>query len=174
MNTGLIHLYYGNGKGKTTAAMGLCLRAAGNGKKVTILQFLKDGTSSELKVLRNLPNVTVITDQSAEFTFHMSKQAQERTRAASNQLFQQALDTVSAGDCDVLLLDEVCLAVQAGFLDERVLADFLRGKPRGLEVILTGRTPAGFMIECADYMTEMVSHKHPYEHGVPAREGIEF
>lgn len=174
MKQGLIHLYYGEGKGKTTAAMGLCFRAAGNGKQVAVLQFLKDGTSSELNVLRNLPNVTVLTEKTEGFTFTMNEEEKERTRIVSRQLFQNALNPAFLGGCDVLLLDEACLAVQAGFLDGNVLEHFLRSKPEGLEVILTGRSPAVFMLECADYITEMVCHKHPFERGITAREGIEY
>ncbi|MBP1736182.1 MAG: Cob(I)alamin adenosyltransferase [Oscillospiraceae bacterium] len=174
MKPGLIHLYYGNGKGKTTAAMGLCLRAAGNGKQVTVLQFLKDGTSSELNVLRNLPNVTVLSAPTEGFTFQMNDEQRERTRASSRALFQEAVESAFLGGCDVLLLDEACLAVKGGFLDSTLLEHFLRAKPEGLELILTGRSPADFMLECADYVTEMVCRKHPYQRGVSARPGIEY
>lgn len=174
MNQGLIHLYYGTGKGKTTAAMGLCLRAAGWCKQVTVVQFLKDGTSSELNILRVLPNVTVITGNSEGFTFTMDEDAKKRTQAVTKELFERAVTSATDAHCEVLLLDEVCHVLSAGFLDGTVLEQFLDGKPKGLEVILTGRTPPESLLKRADYVTEMVCHKHPYEQGTSAREGIEF
>lgn len=172
MNRGLIHLYHGNGKGKTTAAMGLCLRAAGAGKKVVIVQFLKDGTSSELSVLRKLPNVTVLAGKEGGFTFTMTQDEKSATRELSRRMFDNARALAPAAD--VLLLDEACAAVNYGYLDGEALKDFLEHKPEDLEVILTGRNPASFLLEQADYVTEMVKHKHPYDQGIPARYGIEF
>lgn len=173
MSAGLIHLYYGNGKGKTTAAMGLCLRALGSGKKAAIVQFLKDGGSSELKALKAFPNVRVETAKEAVFTFAMTDKDKEKAALTCAGLFETAKEAVSEG-AQVLLLDEVCAAVKNGFLDSGELEQFLKNKPEHLEIILTGRDPAQFMLEAADYITEMVCRRHPYEKGVKAREGIEY
>ncbi|NLV85805.1 MAG: cob(I)yrinic acid a,c-diamide adenosyltransferase [Clostridiales bacterium] len=173
MNEGLIHLYHGKGKGKTTAAMGLCLRALGSGKKVAVIQFLKDGSSSELKVLKALPNVEVETASKTVFSFAMTEKDREKATNDCAELFEKARQ-IALNGAQVLLLDEICAAVKKGFLDSAVVEDFLKTKPKKLEIILTGREPLDFMLEAADYITEMLCQKHPYEKGIKAREGIEY
>jgi cob(I)alamin adenosyltransferase len=170
---GLIHLYHGKGKGKTTAAMGLCLRALGSGKKIAVIQFLKDGSSSELKVLKTLPNVEVETANKSVFSFAMTEKDREKAANDCAELFEKAKQIALEG-AQVLLLDEICAAVNKGFLDSAVVEDFLKNKPKELEIILTGREPMDFMLEAADYITEMLCQKHPYEKGIKAREGIEY
>lgn len=170
--TGLIHLYSGDGKGKTTAAMGLALRAVGNGLPVVIVQFLKDGSSGECRVLRELPGVTIhAANPCGKFSFQMSGAERRQTTEAVTALFRQV--TQSPPSPGLFILDEVCGALTNGFLSEAELLDFLKGKPPALEVVLTGRSPCEALCALADYHSEIRKRRHPYEKGVPARPGIE-
>lgn len=170
MQQGLIHLYWGEGKGKTTAAMGLAVRALGRGRRVTIVQFLKSGESGELTPLRQLGAQVFSGKGSNKFVFQMNAEEKALARAAADENLQKALEQ----PCDLLILDEACAAVQLGMVDEDLLKQAVLGRPEGREVVLTGRQPASWMAEAADYSTEMHCHKHPYEKGISAREGIEF
>lgn len=171
--TGLVHIYCGDGKGKTTAAMGLCLRAAGAGKKVLICQFMKDGSSNERRILEHTENISLMpVPARVSFSFRMSPTEREQAAAACRDLFRRAALS-AAQDTDVLLLDEVLYAVRSGFLDEAELVRFLKSRPQGLEIILTGRDPGEEVISLADYVSEIRKVKHPFEAGLPAREGIE-
>lgn len=175
MKKGLIHVYYGYGKGKTTAALGLALRAAGSGMKVVIVQFLKDSNTSELSALRLIPNVTVLRGTAAKvFVRDMTPEQLERTRAIQNKNFKKALSIVDAGQCGLLILDEALDAYQQELLDREAFLEFVRHKPETLELVITGHKPEAPIIDCADYVTEMVKIKHPYDRGVSGRRGIEF
>src|SRR5699024_9113161 len=114
---GLVHLYWGDGKGKTTAAMGLALRALGRGWRVTVVQFLKDGTSGETEPLRQLGARVLACPGPAKFSWEMTPAERERTRAAQDALLEEALSL----PCDLLVLDEACGALEAGLLDEALL-----------------------------------------------------
>lgn len=175
MNKGLIHLYYGNGKGKTTAALGLALRASGRGKKVVIVQFLKNSPTGEIIALKNIPNITILRGKAgAPFTFSMDKKKREETYAIHNQNLSVAIELVKTGKCQLLVLDEVLDAIQAELLDYKLFSQFLYSKPEQLEIVITGHTLEKNLLEIADYVTEMVNHKHPYDKGISAREGIEY
>lgn len=173
-STGLIHIYCGDGKGKTTTGMGLCARAAGYGYRVLIYQFMKNNSTSERKVLALSENVTIIDGLPQEkFSFQMTpKEKAERRVYYENQL--RAV-TIKARDesYDLLFLDEVIYTIRAGLLDESLLLDFLRNKPEHLEVILTGQDPGDALIAAADYVSEIRKIKHPFDQGIGARPGIE-
>lgn len=170
--TGLVHIYCGNGKGKTTAAMGLALRAAGHGLPVVVAQFLKDGTSGECCVLRGLPGVTVLAaNPCGKFSFQMDGRERQQTADSLSALFREAVSLAQSPG--LLVLDEICGALSCGFLDEGDLLTFLGGKPPALEVVLTGRAPSDAVCGAADYISEIVKRRHPYDQGIPAREGIE-
>ena len=171
---GLIHLYCGDGKGKTTAAVGLSVRAAGAGKRVLFAQFLKDGSSSELNVLRALQNVEVAC---CEQNFGFFKAMDGQTKAAAQKAYSALLGDVmrkSVEGVDLLVLDEAVAACNHGLIEEATLIDFLRGRPKALEVVLTGRDPSQHLLDAADYVTEMKCLRHPYQKGVAARKGIEY
>ncbi len=171
--TGMIHIYCGDGKGKTTASMGLSVRAAGSGLKVLVVQFFKDGTSSELKILRGIPNITVMTEERNFGFFNFLK---EEEKAVAKQAYQDLLQkaiTLSK-DVDVLILDEIISTYNYEMIQRDTLVDFLKYKPSDLEVVLTGRDPKEELLELADYVTEMKKIKHPYDNKKPARLGIEF
>lgn len=163
----MLHLYFGSGKGKTTAAAGLALRALGHGKKVVVVQFLKDGTSGEIEPLRRL-GAAVFACPNAKFTWLMTPQEKAAALAHNTQTLEAALQR----PCDLLILDEACAALRAALLPEALLQKAVLNAP--YEVVLTGRDPADWMLQNADYITEFTAHRHPYEKGIPAREGIEY
>ena len=170
MSDGLVHLYEGDGKGKTTAAMGLCLRALGRGKKVVIVQFLKGASTGEIPLLEQLGAIVLRGKSGDKFVFQMTETEKNDTRIMQTEHLQTALTL----ECDVLLLDEACAACALGMVDETLLKTAVLHRPVHREVILTGRNPAQWMIDCANYHTEMRCHNHPYNTKIPAREGIEF
>lgn len=165
----MVHLYWGDGKGKTTAAMGLALRALGRGRRVVVVQFLKDGTSGEIEPLRRLGGV-VYACPNAKFTWLMD--AAERAQARANAT--SALQAAIAQPFDMLVLDEACAAWQNDLVDRELLRQTVTRAGAGSEVVLTGRNPADWMQDAADYSTEMRACEHPYTKGVQAREGIEY
>ena len=170
---GLIHLYCGDGKGKTTAAVGLAVRAAGAGMRVVFTQFFKDGSSSEIAVLRQLEPIRTMHAQTVPGFFrHMSDEQKQQATRDYSALLEDALR--EARPADLLILDEVISACNYSVVSEARLADFLRSKPEQLEVVLTGRNPSPLLQELADYVTEMRKQKHPFDQGIRARRGIEF
>lgn len=172
---GLIHIYTGDGKGKTTAALGLAIRAAGRNKRVLFVQFFKGGDSGELLILKNIPNIDLLrlTKRYGFYKDLTEKQKSEVYREHTD-LLCKAIQQAQDGACDLLILDEVISAYQHSTLDRAALAAFLENKPRSLELVLTGRNAPEQFIAMADYVTEMRKIKHPYESGTAAREGIEF
>ena len=172
---GLIHIYCGDGKGKTTAAMGLAARCAGHGKGVVIAQFLKDGTSGECKTLARLDNVTILAaNPCGKFSFHLQSDERVSTADAIERTFRAACDYAVRTGARLLVLDEVCTAVAYDFLPEENVIGFLDSKPEGLEVVLTGRNPTPDLMDRADYISEIMNRRHPYQKGVAAREDIEL
>ena len=169
----MVHIYCGDGKGKTTCAMGLAVRAAGHGRKVVVAQFLKGNNSGERAVLEGLPTVNCLpVPETIKFIFAMDEQEKAETRAQMTAAFTQAVE--ASRDSDLLVLDELCGAITTGMVPlEKVLA-FLDSRPEQLEVVITGRDPAPELQERADYITEMRKIKHPFDKGVNAREGIEW
>lgn len=170
---GLIHIYCGDGKGKTTAAMGLALRAAGSGKRVLVLQFFKDGKSSEFNALAHVPGIEVVPQTRAfGFSWTLSETEREEAKAYYAGLLEEAFQR--CGAFGLLVLDEAMSACTTGMIGEPRLLELLAGKPEGLEVVLTGRGPSDALVDAADYVTDMRKVKHPYEQGIAARKGIEF
>ena len=170
MEKGLVHLYWGEGKGKTPAAMGLALRALGSGQRVTVVQFLKDGQSGELEPLQRLGARVYSGRAGAKFVFQMTPQEKAETAARQTAQLARAL----AGPCGLLVLDEACAAWELDMADKALLQKAVLERPAGREVVLTGRQPADWMRAAADYSTEMRCHRHPYERGIAARKGVEF
>lgn len=171
MSEGLVHLYWGGGKGKTTAAMGLAARALGQGRKVTVLQFLKDGSSGEIAMLERLGAVVLTGKNTAGgFVSRMSEPERLRIRERQDLLLAEAMES----GCDLLILDEACAAWRMDQVDHALLKRAVLERPAEREIVLTGRDPADWMREAADYSTEMRCVKHPYERGIQARRGIEY
>lgn len=171
---GLIHIYCGDGKGKTTAAVGLAVRCAGRGNKVLLVQFLKSRDSGELYSLAKLPDIEVMRGkESKKFTFQMNEEEKHALIIEHNKMFEQVLEKIKNGGYSLLILDEVIGALNAKVFEMPKLIEFLRHKPENLEVVLTGRNPAPELVEIADYVSEMRKVKHPMDKGIMAREGIE-
>lgn len=171
---GFIHIYCGDGKGKTTAAQGLALRAAGSGMKVLIAQFFKTGASSEIRLLAGCENITVYSEKK-HFGRYSNMTDMQRREAAI--YYRQYFDEVAAmsENADMLVLDEVISAAGYGIIELERLIGFLNDSRRaGREIVLTGRSPDKKLIELADYVTEMKKLKHPYDKGTEARKGIEY
>lgn len=171
---GLIHIYCGDGKGKTTAAVGLAVRCAGRGNKVLLVQFLKSRDSGELYSLAKLPDIEVMRGkESKKFTFQMNEEEKHALLIEHNKMFEQVLAKIKNGGYSLLILDEVIGALNAKVFEMPKLIEFLRHKPENVEVVLTGRNPAPELVEIADYVSEMRKVKHPMDKGIMAREGIE-
>lgn len=175
MKKGLLHIYCGDGKGKTTAAMGLTVRAAGSGMKVVLAQFMKDGTSNEVKVMKKLPGVTyACVDKKLGFSWNMTAEEKEEAKKLYQKLFADVTRLSVEQGADLLVMDEFISAYNYGWINQRAALEFLQNKPQALEVVLTGRDPGEELVELADYVTEMRKIKHPFEKGIPARKGIEL
>lgn len=173
--TGLIHIYCGDGKGKTTAAIGQAVRAAGRGKKVLAARFLKTDDSGEVSVLQNISGITVIPcDRTFGFVFRMKEEEKAEAAQYFTERFRKSIRQAIDGGCDMLILDEIMASCNYGMVPEEEVIAFLKNKPEKLEVIMTGRGPSEELMELADYVTEMKMVKHPFTKGIPAREGIEY
>ena len=170
MEKGLIHLYWGDGKGKTTAAMGLALRALANEEKVVIVQFLKGQESGEITMLSQFGAHIYRGKAGHKFVFQMTEEEKAQTRKMQNENLLAALQEPA----DLLILDEACAALELNMVDEHLLKKAVCEKPEEQELVLTGRNPADWMKEIADYSTEMHGWRHPYEKGIMARKGVEF
>lgn len=170
---GLIHVYCGDGKGKTTAAAGLAARAAGAGKQVVFTQFFKNGSSGEIKSLKCLDSVRTMHCKTVPGRFsRMNEEEKAQARADYQKLLEDVME--ASKDADLLVLDEAVSACNHGMIQEERLIWLLRHKPEKLEVVLTGRNPSEKLLEMADYITEMRKVRHPYDRGIKARKGIEF
>lgn len=173
-STGLIHVYCGDGKGKTTTGMGLCARAAGYGYKVLIYQFMKDNKTSERKTLEGARNITWLDGLEEEkFSFQMTEEEKAQRRDFYSSSLAMIEKKVREEHFQVLFLDEAIYTIRAGLLDEAQVLKFLGDKPEDLEVILTGQGPSKALVEKADYVSEICMRKHPFQKGQPARNGIE-
>lgn len=172
---GLIHVYCGDGKGKTTAALGLAVRAAGADKNVIIVQFLKGGDSSELNSLRKISNITILRNkEDLGFLFNMNEQAKLKCCEMHNNNLLTALSQVNFNKCDMLILDEVTYAYEFNLVNKELIENLLENKPEHLELVITGRNPDSLFIDNADYISEINEKRHPYKNGVAARRGIEY
>ncbi|MFA6808671.1 MAG: cob(I)yrinic acid a,c-diamide adenosyltransferase [Eubacteriales bacterium] len=173
-NKGLIHIYCGDGKGKTTAALGLSIRAAGAGMKVVIVQFLKGRKTSELNILKTIPNITVLRGkEGTAFSFAMTEEEKEKCRRVHLENLKAGIALVESGNCDLLILDEVIGAYNEHLIDRQLLQNFVEHKPEHLELVMTGRDPEEWMTDCADYVSVIKKVKHPFDKGIKARTGIE-
>lgn len=171
--TGRIHIYYGDGKGKTTAAVGLAVRAAGSGLKVLFFQFLKDNSSNERKILEALPGVTCLPGREpVKFVSKMNGDERIEFRHYNNKALDEIIKF--CGPFDMLVLDEALCALNLEVLSEEKLISFIQHKPRGLEIVMTGPRLPDNLLEMADYVTEVRKVKHQFDLGRSARKGIEF
>ncbi|MDO4555968.1 MAG: cob(I)yrinic acid a,c-diamide adenosyltransferase [Lachnospiraceae bacterium] len=169
---GLVHIYCGDGKGKTTAATGLAVRCAGAGNKVLMYQFIKKNDSSEVESLSLLPGVTRVPSLPMDkFTFMMSEEEKADMCKKNNEKLDELIEL--AKSYDMIVLDEAVYAIDLNMLDEKKVIDWLKNKPKHLEVVLTGRNPSEALCEAADYVSEIRKLKHPFDAGISSRVGIE-
>ncbi len=173
LERGLIQVYTGDGKGKTTAALGLALRAAGHGLKTCIIQFMKGWSFyGELGSVEMIPDITLHQFGRSEFVYKDRLDPEDISQA--RQALDHTRQIMESGDCDLLVLDEINVALDFGLIGlEEVLA-LLESKPQQVELILTGRNAHPDVICRADLVTEMREVKHPYTKGVQGRKGIEY
>ena len=170
---GLIQIYTGNGKGKTTAALGLVLRACGQGAKVAIIQFMKGWEHyGELSAVNLLPNVTLVQTGRPDYVYRGKEEPQDFQEAERGLAL--ASEAASSGEYDLLILDEINVALDYKLIPLGGVLDILRSKPKSLELVLTGRNAPRELIEEADLVTEMKEIKHPYQKGLQGRRGIEY
>jgi len=173
LKKGLIQVYTGDGKGKTSAAFGLALRAIGRGLKVYVIQFIKGGFDyGELYVVERLPNFRLKAFGRGKFVTEMPP-TQEDVKLA-REAFELAREVVSSGEYDVVVLDEVNVALNLRLIRVDEMVSLVKGKPRHVELILTGRYAPPEIVEVADLVTEMREVKHPYNKGLKPRKGIEY
>jgi len=169
---GYIHIYTGDGKGKTTAALGLALRAVGAGKHVFIVQFVKGMPYSEIvSIKKYLPGITLL--QYGLDCFIINKPTSKDIEAAQRGLLEVS-EIIASNLYDMVILDEVCIALYYKLFSVDEVINIMKSKPESVELVLTGRYAPDELIEMADLVTEMKEVKHYYNQGVEARKGIEF
>ena len=173
LERGLVQVYTGNGKGKTSAAFGLALRAIGRGLKVYVIQFIKGGFDyGELYIVDKLPNLKLKAFGKGEFV--TEKPPNEEDIKLSEEALALAEQVVKSGEYDIVVLDEISVALNLKLIDLGRVLELIENKPKHVELILTGRYAPKEIIKAADLVTEMKEVKHPFRKGYEARKGIEY
>ena len=174
MKDGLLQVYTGDGKGKTTAAFGLAFRAYGRGFKVAVVQFMKTWVTGEVQLAETLENFHIKRiDTSPKFTWEMNEAELEELRLEIRKGFEYVRNLVKENKYDLLVLDEINHIIIKEFVSKEEIIEFIDSKPDTLEIVMTGRNAPDWLMEKADLVTEMKCIKHPFEKGIPARVGIE-
>lgn len=176
---GLVQIFYGNGKGKTTSALGTAIRALGNNYSVCLIQFMKNGASTldeqvsgEIKVLSKLNNFTY--ERFGLGDWYKKGKNDEAHKQSAEEAFNR-LSLSLQGNYDIIIADEILYAVQLGLLEESKVIELIKNKPKNKELILTGsHIPFPNIFALADLVTEIKKIKHPYDSGIQARKGIEY
>lgn len=174
---GLVHLYTGNGKGKTTAALGLALRALGRDRKVAVIQFLKrtrNRTGEMVFAEKTQAPLTISQFGASRFATREEKQDVVDSGQTVERGWENARELVAAGGHDLVILDEVTHVVKQGMVPLAQLIEMIKGKPPQLELVLTGRYSPPELLAVCDYVTEMKEIKHPFHNGIRARKGTEY
>lgn len=173
----MIHIYSGDGKGKTTAAVGLAIRAAGAGLRVHFCQFLKNGSSSEIAVLRQISGMTVrCCDVCKKFSFQMNEEEKKAVRKFHNSMLDEVCNLINGEEADMIVLDEIFGAYNSGLADSDKIFEII-GKISAnekKELVLTGRSPEKAFLKYADYHSNIEPLRHPFTKGIHARKGIEY
>jgi len=173
LEVGLTQVYTGNGKGKTSAAFGLALRAVGRGLKVYVIQFIKGGFDyGELHIVDRLPNLEIAAFGRGRFIGRGSTTEEDLEQA--RKALGHAREIVGGGEHDIVILDEINVAVDYELIGVEEVADLIKNKPGHVELVLTGRAVHPDIVELADLVTEMREVKHPFNRGIEARKGIEY
>lgn len=176
MENGLVQVYCGNGKGKTTAAIGLGIRAVGNDYKVIMIQFLKNDSTGECKVIKTLePDFKVFHfEKKRGFTWELSEEEKNELRSETSNALKFASKVMDTAQCDVLILDELLNSLDLGFISEAEVCELIDNKSEDVELILTGRNLPESIAQRADYISRIEEVKHPMHKGIDARKGIEY
>jgi len=173
LEKGLVQIYTGDGKGKTSAAFGLALRAAGRGLKVYIIQFIKGGFDyGELYVVDKVQGITLKAFGRGKFV--LAKPPEKEDVKLAQEALQLAEKVLESAEYDVVILDEINVALSLQLVELDRVMQLIKSKPEHVELVLTGRGASKEIIQLADLVTEMKEIKHPYGRGVPARKGIEY
>jgi len=173
LEKGYIQIYTGNGKGKTTAALGQALRAAGRGLKTFIVQFMKNSSCGEIKIFEQMRNWVTLEHYGKDSFVFLNETPGEKDIYMAQQACHRAREAMSSNKYDIVILDEICVAIFFGLVKTQDVLSLLEEKPQPVELILTGRYCPSELIEKADLVTEMHEIKHYYQKGVAARKGIE-
>ena len=176
MENGLVQVYCGNGKGKTTAAIGLGIRAIGNDYNVIMIQFLKHDMTGECRMLKELePEFKIFHfEKKRGFTWELSEEEKNELRSETSNALKFASKVMDTGQCDVLILDELLNSLELGFTTEEEVCALIDNKSEDVELVLTGRSLPESIAERADYISRIDEVKHPMHKGIEARRGIEF
>ena len=175
MDKGLVHIYTGDGKGKTTSSVGLATRALGHGRKVLYVYFHKIPEKYGYNEINSLEKLGAVVRGVAKGHPSCDRNLNvDDLRAATISGLAEIEKMIGGDDYDLLILDEAIISVRDGFLPEENLIEFIDDKPAGLELVITGRGATEAMIQKADYVSRITKVKHPYDRKTPAREGIEF
>ncbi len=173
MEKGFVHIYTGNGKGKTTASIGLAIRAVGSGKKVLFAQFMKQGDYSEIKILKErFPEITIKQYGDNKFVHNYNPSEIQKQNALSG--YYDVVNEISNNNYDVIILDEICVAIFLEMIDVDEFVEIIKSKNEKMELILTGRYAHKKLIDIADLVSEIQEVKHYYNENILARKGIEF
>ncbi len=173
LSKGLIQVYTGKGKGKTSAAFGLALRAIGRGLKVYVIQFIKGGFDyGELHIVKRLPNLKLKAFGRGKFITQMPPEEEDFKLA--KEALQLAQEVVKRGEFGIVILDEINVALSLSLIKADEVVSLIKNKPNHVELVLTGRNAPPEIIAIADLVTEMKETKHPYTQGEPPRKGIEY
>lgn len=173
---GYIHVYMGEGKGKTTSALGLAFRSIGAGFNVMMVQFLKNWHTSELNSIEMMGDKFKIyrIESKKGFTYNLDEEQLKTLKEEIKIEFDKAKKFIYSNEYDLIILDEILGAIQGGFIEESEVIELMKNKPENLELVLTGRNASKQIIEYADLVSKIDSVKHYYEKGILARVGIEY
>lgn len=176
MENGLVQVYCGEGKGKTTAAIGLGIRAIGNDYKVIMLQFLKKDTNGECQMIKQLePNFKIFHfEKKRGFTWQLTEEEKQELKSETTNAMNFAMKVMDTGQCDILILDEILNSLEYGFVTEEEVCALIDAKTDDVELILTGKKLPDSIAKRADYISKIEDVKHPIDKGTRARRGIEF
>ncbi len=174
VENGLIHLYVGDGKGKTTAALGLAMRALGAGEKIFFAQFLKGRESSEVIILKRLGIDVVRTEGIVKFSKYMNDEEKKSAKELCQKCLNQVKEAVKSNEYGLIVCDEVVDAINLGFIDTDEFLSIIEKRGSHTEIVMTGRNPNDKIVDTADYLTVMSALKHPYNKGIKGRLGIEY
>jgi len=173
---GLVHVYTGDGKGKTTAAIGLGIRACGHGMKVLMIQFLKSMPTGEVTALERLAPLFELHRgaESRNFTWNMNVEERKAAIIEQKELFDYTIEQAASDRWDMIILDEIMAAVDQEMISPEDVISMIKARPDRLEVVLTGRKAPGGFTDIADYVSDIRCFRHPMEKGISPRRGIEF